>query len=194
MKKVIGALLIMALGLILVQPPPVEAEPIVLKEYPLLVRAEPILIEETPTPTSSEFKPYEFIPLSDDLQIHLNRKCEEMGIDFFLGAALMESESSFIEDAISEDGKDIGLFQIRASVWQKHFEEMDLDIHEPTQNIECGLHILKDLLDKYPVETALQCYKCGETRGLELLREGIKLGVVDDILARQKEWQRKEPH
>ena len=193
MKRVIGTLLVMALGLFFVQPKE-EPKPIVLKEYPLLVKAEPILIEEAPTPTAYEFEPYEFIPLREDLQIHLHNLCEEMELDFFLCAALMESESSFIEDAVSKDGKDIGLFQIRASVWEDYFIEKDLDIYEPTENIECGLLILKDLMDKYPVEMALQCYKCGESRGIELESFGIRLDVINEIIERQNEWKRKEPH
>ena len=159
----------------------------------MLFRSEPVLVVDEAEVETEEFAPYDFIHLSDELQIHMESLCADYDLDFFLCAALMESESTFREDAISRDGKDIGLFQIRASVWEDYFNEMGLDIRDPKDNIECGLLIIKNLLDKYPEETALQCYKCGETRGLQLINEGTVIKSVQYVLERQAEWKRKEP-
>ena len=192
MTKRIIEVAIVLLGLLLLllipKPKEVEARAITIEEVPIEVILNPpvVVIEEKVTP-------YEFIPLSDDLQVHMITLCNEMDLDFFLCASLMDSESSFNEDAVSKDGKDIGLFQIRASVWEEHFSEMGLDIYDPRDNIECGLLIIRKLCDKYPVETALQCYKCGESRGLQLMNEGIVLSSIKGIIEQSKEWQRKEP-
>lgn len=183
------AFMLIGLGLLLKYPP----QPKEVKEVPLVTIKEPLFIVEAIPYEGEDLAPYPFIPLDDELQIYMESLCADMELDFFLCAALMESESSFREDAISRDGKDIGLFQIRASVWEDYFKEMGLDIYDPRDNIQCGLHIIKKLCDKYPAETALQCYKCGESRGLELMEEGIVLTSISTIIDRKEEWQRKEP-
>lgn len=154
-----------------------------------IIYAHPVEEVLTIEVETEEFAPYEFISLRDELQIYMETLCADMDLDYFLCAALMESESTFREDVTSKDGKDIGLFQIRASVWEKHFKERGLDIYDSKDNIECGLIIIKDLLDKYPVETALQCYKCGETKGLQLLEEGTVIKSVQYILERWEEYK-----
>jgi len=196
-KRIIeAAVLLLGLGLLLAYPPSpkeVSARQITIQEEPLVVPVakEPILVIEPVV--GVEVAPYTFLSLDEDLQVYMESLCMDMELDFFLCAALMESESSFREDAVSKDGKDIGLFQIRASVWEDYFKEMGLDIYDPRDNIECGLLIIRKLCDKYPEETALQCYKCGESRGLQLIDEGIVLSSINNILERRNEWQRKEP-
>ena len=188
MKRYIESALILVGLFLLLKYPPQSKE---VKEVPLVTIKEPPIVVEAVL--EEEFTPYSFISLEDELQIYMESLCADMELDFFLCAALMESESSFREDVVSRDGKDIGLFQIRASVWEDYFKEMGLDIYTPRDNIKAGLHIIKKLCDKYPVETAIQCYKCGESRGLQLMEEGIVLSSIETILDRQEEWKRKEP-
>lgn len=133
--------------------------------------------------------PYSFIPLEDELQIYMEERCADMNLSFFFCASLMESESSFNKEAISADGKDIGLFQIRESVWADVYEEFDL--YDPIDNIDVGLDIISDLFEKYEdVCVVLQCYKCGESRGLSLIEEGYYLPSIPDILYQQEEWEK----
>lgn len=133
--------------------------------------------------------PYSFIPLEDELQIYMEERCADMHLSFFFCASLMQSESSFIKEAISADGKDIGLFQIRESVWADVYEEFDL--YDPIDNIDVGLYIISDLFEKYEdVGVVLQCYKCGESKGLSLIEEGYYLPSIPDILYQQEEWEK----
>ena len=188
MKRYIeSALILVGLFLLLKYPP----QPKEVKEVPRIEIKEPLFIVEAIPYEGEELTPYSFIPLDDELQIYMESLCADMELDFFLCAALMESESSFREDAISRDGKDIGLYQIRASVWEDYFKEMGIDIYTPRDNIKAGLHIIKKLLDKYPAETAIQCYKCGESRGLQLMEEGIVLTSIETIMERRDEWEKK---
>lgn len=194
MKRYIEAVILLAIIFLLLKypPQPTETEEPMVKTYPISLS-----IEEEVEPQAEEPEkpsaPYSFIPLDEDLQIHMEALCEEMEIDFFLAAALMESESSFRKNVVSKDGYDIGLFQIRTIVWEDYFNKKGIDIHDPKGNIEAGLLIIKKLLDKYPEETALQCYKCGEKRGLELMNEGTVLTSISKILERRDELKRKEP-
>lgn len=133
--------------------------------------------------------PYDFIPLEDELQIYMEERCAEMNLSFFFCAALMQSESSFNKEAVSADGYDIGLFQIREPVWADVFKGYDL--RDPYDNIDCGLTIISNLFEKYEdVCVVLQCYKCGETKGLRLMEEGYYLPSIPDILYQQEEWEK----
>lgn len=133
--------------------------------------------------------PYSFIPLEDELQIYMEERCAEMDLSFFFCAALMQSESSFNKEAVSADGCDVGLFQIREPIWADYFEGFDL--RDPYDNIDCGLTIVRDLFEKYEdVCVVLQCYKCGESKGLRLMEEGYYLPSIPDILYQQEEWEK----
>ena len=193
MKRYIEAAILLAILFLLLKypPEPKEEEPIV-KTYPIYLSITEETEPQADIPEEPS-APYSFIPLEDELQIHMEALCEEMEIDFFLAAALMESESTFRKNVVSKDGKDIGLFQIRSTVWEAYFNKKGIDIYDPKGNIEAGLLIIKPLLDKYTEELALQCYKCGEKRGLELMNEGTVLSSISKILERRDEWKRKEP-
>lgn len=198
MKKISIAIIAVILAFILwaAKETPVAApSPVLLLESPAeVVQLEPVkevsipngIIEE---PHIRPSAPYDFIPLDDELQIYMEERCAEMDLSFFFCCALMQSESSFNKEAISADGKDFGLFQIRKSVWQKVFPEFDFE--DPIDNIDCGLAIISGLFEKYEdVCIVLQCYKCGETKGLKLIDEGYLLPSIPDILFQQEVWER----
>lgn len=139
--------------------------------------------------------PYDFIPLDDELQIYMEERCNDMEINFFLAAALMESESSFLTSALGDAniGYSVGLFQIN-NCWWGYMEERGIDVFQPKGNIDAGLLIMKGLMNDYPDDVAavIQCYKCGKGRGEELMREGIYLNSIEEIVNRAIEWQTKE--
>lgn len=135
--------------------------------------------------------PYENIPLKAEYQNYLEQRCADYGTDFFLVIALMESESQFDEEAEGDNGNSIGLMQIN-NVWWETMSNKGLDIFDSKDNIEAGLIILTSYLEKYADEaTAIQMYKCGETRGRELLSSGIILTQCTDVVNRAEEIKKE---
>lgn len=133
--------------------------------------------------------PYEFIGLSDEYQIYLETRCIESGVDFFYVVAIMNSESGFDADAVSADGRDIGLMQIRDINFDYLQDAYGLDPHDPYQNMECGLLMIKQLMDKYSEEQTIQCYKCGEYGGIDLWDTGYRHPLIKEIMEKAEEWR-----
>lgn len=138
--------------------------------------------------------PYDFINLDEDYQIYMEERCADLEINFFLALSLMFSESSFNPEAIGDSGRSVGLFQINECNWERMDYVYGLDVHKPYDNIDAGLRILRELMNDYPDDVAavIQCYKCGQARGEELMREGIYLSCIEEIVNRAMEWQTKE--
>ena len=133
--------------------------------------------------------PYSFIDLDPTYQIYVEERCIEYGLDFFYVISLMQSESSFDTDAVSADGRDYGLMQIRDINWDYFSEEHGLDIRDPFENIECGLLMIADLVNRYGESEAIQLYKCGEFGGIRLWDEGYRHPSIDLILTQRDEWK-----
>jgi len=136
--------------------------------------------------------PYEYISLDDDLQIYLEERCNDLGIDVFFALALMESESNFNCDATGDSGRSVGLFQINQVWWDYMDEHYGLDVNDPRDNIEIGLIIINNLMAKYPDDLipVVQCYKCGEYRGEELMHEGIYISACRLVLDRAETFRK----
>lgn len=130
---------------------------------------------QTPAPVAEpEFVAYEDIPLSYEEQIHMQQICQELNVSYEFCLAMMESESSFRADAVGDGGESIGYFQINQVNWERMAEEYNLDPHDPMDNIECGVRIIWELFTKYSDPyLVIMCYKCGESRGMELYEQEI---------------------
>lgn len=172
---------------IMYEPIPVEE---VTRHYKS-AQIEICIAEQEEQPTNS---PYEFIKLDDDLQIYLEERCADMNLDFFVMASLMFSESSFKVSAYGDEkiGGSVGLFQINKVWWDYMEDNYGLDVFQPKDNIDAGLIIYKKLLDKSGSdEMAIQYYKCGESRGRKLAKQGKMLSSIKGILDRADEWRLK---
>lgn len=171
-------------------------------EPPVQIVSEPVIIHDDPTPTviviqeavKEEAKkpsaPYDFIPLEDEYQLFIEDACDLLNIDFFTVMALIESESSFNHDAVGDSGKSIGLFQINKCWHETLYDEFALDVFDHLDNVKAGLYIFATLLDKYPTELAVQCYKAGESRGMELYEEGRIIPGATAVVNRAEEMRK----
>lgn len=172
------------------------------KDLPeVVIVSEPLVIEEEPTPTAIVIRevveeekkpsaPYDFIPLEDEYQLFIEDACELLNIDFFTVMALIESESSFNHDAVGDSGRSIGLFQINKCWHETLYDEFALDVFDHLDNVKAGLYIFATLLDKYPTELAVQCYKAGESRGMELYEEGRIIPGATAVVNRAEEMRK----
>ncbi len=100
---------------------------------------------------------------------------EAARIDPLLVLALIEVESSFDPDALSDRGA-MGLMQLRAPTLRREIERAGLAPafpHDPITNVQAGVRYLRRLLDAFGhEEVALMAYNAGPNRILGYLREG----------------------
>lgn len=95
-------------------------------------------------------------------------------IDFSLVMAVIQQESSFRADTIS-DSKDYGLMQINKVNHSWLTEKLGVtDFLDPYQNTRSGIFILRKLFEKYEdTEKVLMAYNLGETGAARLWKKGI---------------------
>lgn len=130
---------------------------------------------------------FEDIPLTEEEQIALYSKCKSLHLNYWLMIALLESESSYQADAVSDTGA-IGYMQIAPCNWERMKDEYGLDATDSKQNLLCGAVMIKELIDKYGTLTqVIMAYKCGETRAQELIEQGVILDCVEEIAIRAME-------
>lgn len=129
--------------------------------------------------------------LSDELQEFTYYMCQAYYIDFDFAMALMFSESSFNASAVSQDGHDFGLMQIRDcnNDWLK--EKLGVtDMLNPYENIRAGLYILRGLFEKYDDSSkVVMAYKMGEYGASVLWENGVyETNASRRVLAKAEEY------
>lgn len=127
------------------------------------------------------------IPISDGWQCWTQDCCRRYDVDYALMLGLIETESSFREDA--DSGWAYGLCQI-GYINEDWLAEEGVDIYTTSGNIEAACMILGDLLSRYDVPQALMAYNCGEYGAQELWAEGITESQYSrDVLAAADRWE-----
>lgn len=133
------------------------------------------------------FKPYKGIPLDDEAQQVLVMQCQQYHVGLAFALAIMESESSFVPGIVGDSGRSIGYMQINKPNWNKY----GLDASYDFDNIEIGVRMLSELIDKYQeCDAVIMAYKGGESAADEWLAEGIRLDVCDKVVERTMFWQK----
>ena len=142
--------------------------------------------EETPAEQTKfwrnedPFEPSDFIPLSYEDQISLHHICKLNHVPIAYALAIIDTESHFDETAVGSCGE-VGVFQINPVNWAR-FEAQDIDVHCMTGNLEAGVMMLREALDAYmEMDKATMVYKCGLGRARELINEGVRLEVCDEV-------------
>lgn len=107
------------------------------------------------------------VPLSEELQQHIIKVCEQYGVDPEIVFAMAQRESSYKVDAVGDNGASIGLLQIQ-SKW--HSERMKrlgcTNLYDPYQNVTVGVDYLAELLNRYgDMGKALTAYNRGSYVG-----------------------------
>ena len=114
------------------------------------------------------------VPMDTDLQSSISDLCQQYGAPFELIMAIMDNESDFKSDAISSDGHDYGLMQIRDVNHSQLTADLGVtDFLDPLQNAKCGIYIISGYIKKYEdLNLALMAYNCGETGARKLWDKG----------------------
>lgn len=115
------------------------------------------------------------IPLSHGLQNYIFELCADENVPATLVFALIEHESQFNPEVISNTN-DYGLMQINEinhSQFVKDYRSADM--LNPYQNVYCGIKILSNYIDKFDGDytKALMAYNMGEYGAKNALDIGI---------------------
>ena len=126
------------------------------------------------------FEPLDLIPLCAEDQIQLYHICRVQNVPMPYALAIIDTESNFDPDAVGSCGE-VGVFQINPVNWYR-FEKQGIDVHTMTGNLEAGVMMLREALDAYmEMDSATMVYKCGLGRARELINEGVRLEVCDEV-------------
>ena len=126
------------------------------------------------------FEPNDLIPLSAEDQIQLYHICRVNHVPMTYALAIIDTESNFDSTAIGSCGE-VGVFQINPVNWYR-FEKQGIDVHTMTGNLEAGVMMLREALDAYmEIDSATMVYKCGLGRARELIAEGVRLEVCNEV-------------
>ena len=106
------------------------------------------------------------IPMPLEHQVYIYQLCEEKGIEYELILGMIQLESNFDANLVchnSTTNYDSGYMQVNSCREQELKEQGYTNLLDPYQNLEIGINIIADLLDKYEDEhIALSCYNKGE--------------------------------
>lgn len=172
-----------------------DSRPLTEEEWEARPTKEPtVIVTETPTQTETpipteeptpvpKYIAYDDVPLDEDLQIAMQHICDEKHVNFEFAVALMISESNGNTEAVGDSGRSVGLFQIRKDIWADYMmENYGLDLDKPVDNIEAGVRLIAEYIETFEtVEGVVMAYKCGSSRAIDLMADGVYLPVIDEI-------------
>lgn len=98
--------------------------------------------------------------LSDDLQQYIYDNCNANGVPYEFVMAIIKKESTFRTNA--SNGSCVGLMQLNSRYNTGLANSLGVSLYDPYGNVLVGIHVVKDLLNKYSMSDALMCYNMGE--------------------------------
>lgn len=130
-------------------------------------------IEAEPEPIKTP--PNLNVPLSEELETHIYEQCRQDDDLYCLVIAMIKNESSFNEYAVSDDGHDHGLMQLRDMYYDELIENYNIsDPTEPFDNVTAGISMMQEYIEKYEYKNlALMAYNCGEAGAKSLWKSGV---------------------
>lgn len=131
------------------------------------------------------------MPLTTDLQQHINKLASENGIDRCIIYAMIKHESGYKADAIGDNGNSIGLMQVQPRYHKARMARLGVtDLVDPYQNVLVGIDYLAEMLERYEgsIAKALTAYNCGIGGAEKYFSQGIDANTyTKKILAYAKE-------
>lgn len=184
MKKLIEVMIIITIGLTLISFYPKSTNCNQTTDYCQIANKQ--IIIETPIIEEKNKYIYYNIPLNKHLQDLLQDECNKYNLSYELCLSIIKHESNFNPNAISKDGKDKGLFQLRNNTYPQILKKLNLNnknIMNPEINIKCGTWLLNDLKnywnnkeysDKHVFTLTLNSYHFGITKVRNNISKYIK--------------------
>lgn len=157
-------------------------------------KAQAVRVEDSPVVFVAEpeqEEPLFDVPLDEDVQRHIMRKCEESGIPAAVIIAMIERESCFTADAVGDNGNAFGLLQI----WTKwHSDRMErlgvTDLLDPVQNVTVAVDLLSELLEQEKgLAWALMAYNMGASKADEFYNAGKVSDYASSVIAAAESFE-----
>lgn len=126
---------------------------------------------------------YYDVPLSEALQDHIFKLCDERGIDPTIIIAMIATESNYNSDNIGDSGNSLGLMQIQPRWHSKRMAELGCsDLLNAFENVTVGIDIFADLYDcSGSTDWALMAYNGGSAYADRYAGNGIVSGYVEKV-------------
>ena len=153
---------------------PLSAEVIEKIEPVEVTNVEPESVEIKALPTVSYFD----VPLSEDLQSHIFKLCDENGVNPSIVVAMIGKESVYNSDAVGDGGNSLGLMQIQPRWHRERMKKLGTtNLFDPYQNVAVGIDILAELFATgKSTEWVLMAYNGGRAYA----NEKSALDIVSD--------------
>lgn len=152
---------------------------------------EPVVIEEVVEAVNT-CNTYYNVPLSHSMQDWIINNAAEYGVNPAIIVAMIETESRFTADAVSEDGTCYGLMQINPRWHMARMQRLGVpDLTEPFGNVLVGIDIIAEKLGEYNGDyaAALMAYNGGNQYANEMLQSGHFSTYAVTIIERAKELE-----
>lgn len=134
---------------------------------------------------------YEYfdVDLSENLQMHIFKLCEEYGVEPELVFALIEEESKYQADAVDPSGESFGLMQIQPKWHKLRMTRLNCnDLLEPFQNTMVGIDYLAELQEMNPDPAwVLMAFNGGSEYADQKFKNGKTSNYAKRILKRAEE-------
>lgn len=134
----------------------------------------------------------EEIPLDEEWQRFVYDLCEEYNVPVTLVYGVIKQESGFDPDAVSYDGHDYGLMQIRDSnhEWLNSLVGYELDYKDAYDNVKAGIKLLSGLCDTYNDDyvKVLMAYNMGPTGASKLWHKGVNSTKYTERVMENKKY------
>lgn len=155
-------------------PPTIETSESIDETQVVLVEAPPEPTDEVTTTPYTTAEIYYDCPLSEELQDYIRRLCQENKLPMSLVIAMIDVESDFRPDLISQTN-DYGLMQINKCNHEWLANDYGItDFLDPYQNVFCGITIISEHYHRYEdLDKALMAYNLGATGAKRLQNKGI---------------------
>lgn len=143
---------------------------------------------------ASEAVLYFDVPLSQEVQDHLFKTCDEYGIKPEIVVAIIDRESKFNASSIGDNGTSYGLMQVRPRYHTPRMKELNCtDLLNPKQNITVAVDYLAECIEKNgDIEKALIAYNAGQTGAEErFFSKGIYSNAYSQDVLEKAEKHRK---
>lgn len=165
---------------------PKEEEPVAEPEVDILVESVIEVVESLPE------KKYYDIPLSEDLQDHIFKICEERDIDPAIVIGIIERESDFRPKLMGDGGKSYGLMQVMKKWHVSRMKKLGVtNLKDPYQNVLVGIDYLDELIDRdRGVEWALMAYNGGPGYANKKAAAGIVTKYAKGVMGYAQNLQR----
>lgn len=127
----------------------------------------------TATASGERYEWRQNVPLSQELQGYIWRECKAADIPSSVVYAVIECESNFDENAVS-DGGDYGLMQINEICHAELCERLGVpNVIDPYFNVLAGITLLSEYYHEYDDwNAALMAYNCGKYGAETLFENG----------------------